>query len=211
MHLVEFLLPDIAPDPADLAGALDDPPAGGILKDIKHTLPELPGPHEEVLKAHPIRKQPEPEEVGVETRALRPDRPEIPRPVRNLDLHDMLDALAVAERVHETADPAYPLRHVDVLGVLALLHELLKPAVDVADGGDHIHHQLILKDEVEVDRLRQHRVLRPERHDYAFWHRSSPLLVTLNGNFSAVLMNVPLKSIFIPVTGIPKRSCSSFS
>jgi len=59
-------------------------------------------------------------------------------------------------------------------------------------------NQLILKDEVEVDRFRQHRVLRPERHDYAFWHRSSPLLVTLNGNFSAVLMNVPLKVDIYP-------------
>jgi hypothetical protein len=39
----------------------------------------------------------------------------------------------------------------------------------------------------------------------------TPLLVTLNGYFSPDLMNVPLKSMLIPVIGIPKRSCVSFS
>ena len=125
------------------------------------------------------------------------------------------DALAVGCPVDETADPAGPLGDIDVFGEFPLLHELLETPVDIPDGRDDIHDLLVLKDEVEVDRLRQDRVLRPERDDDLFAHGLSPFVTVtggwLNGNFTAVRIRVPLKSMFMPRTWMPKRSCISFS
>jgi len=79
-----------------------------------------------------------------------------------------LDTLAVGGAVDETADPADPLGDVDVFGKLPLLDQGLEPAVDIADGGQDLLHLLVLDDQIEMDRFREHRVLRAEGHDYFF-------------------------------------------
>src|SRR5690606_39673634 len=53
-------------------------------------------------------------------------------------------------------------------------NQCLKSSVNISDRGDGFHYSFILEHEVNVDGLRQHRVLWSEGHDYFFGHASSP-------------------------------------
>ena len=115
----------------------------------------------------------------------------------------------------ETADTAGPLGNIDVISIFPLLHEFFETPVDIPDGRDYINNFLIFQHKVKVDRLGKDRVLWPERDDDLLAHGLSPFTIVtggeLNGNLTAVRIRVPLKSIFMPRTWMPKRSCISFS
>ena len=64
-HLLEPLVSDVAPDAADLAGAENDPAAGGRFDDVEHRLAHPPGVHKQTLEANRVRHQAQPEQVAV--------------------------------------------------------------------------------------------------------------------------------------------------
>ena len=114
--------------------------------------------------------------------------------------------------MNETADPAGAFGNVRIFSELPLLDEFLETTMDISDRRDNIDDSFIFKDKIEMDWLREYRVLGPERDDDLLCHSSPPFGAGLpNGYFTVVLMSVPLKSIFIPLTRMPKRSCISFS
>ena len=81
----------------------------------------------------------------------------------HFDVHDRFERDAVAHAVHEAADAADALHDEDHLGGIDPLDHHFQAAVDVADGRDRVDDLLVLEDQVENERLRQDRVLRPER------------------------------------------------
>ena len=91
---------------------------------------------------------------------LGPDQAQPAGPLGHLDVHDLLERDAVAHAVHEAADAADALHDEAHLGVLDPLDHRLEAAVDVADRRDGVDDLLVLEDQVEDDRLGQHRVLR---------------------------------------------------
>ncbi len=80
---------------------------------------------------------------------------------------------AVAHAVHEAADAADALDDEAHLGVLDPLDHHLEAAMDVTDGRDRVHNLLIFEDQVQDERLRQHRMLRAHRN-YGALHDAFP-------------------------------------
>ena len=108
--------------------------------------------------------------MAVDTAHLAPDGAQVSGPGRDLDIHDVLHRLAVAHAVHEAADAADAFRHVYIFGKLFLFNQLFQTSVDEADGGNRFHHLFILQNQIQMDRLRQHRMLRPERDNTSCRH-----------------------------------------
>ena len=158
---------NVAPHAADLARAEDDAAAGGGFDDVQHLLAHAPGVHEQALEAHGVRHQPQPEQVAVEAGELAPDGPQVQRARRHGDVHDRFDRLAIGLAVDEAADAADALGDIDELDVVLLLDQLLQAAMDEADGRARLDDLFVFDHQVEVDRLRQHRVLRAEGDDGA--------------------------------------------
>ncbi len=69
--------------------------------------------------------------------------------------------------MNEAADAANPLGDVDELDVILLLDQFLQPPMDKANGRARLDHFLIFNHQVEMDRLRQNRMLRAKRNDGA--------------------------------------------
>ena len=107
---------------------------------------------------------------------LVPDDAQHLRAVGDLDAHQGLNGLGIAHGMAERADAADSLDDVDELVVVARLDELLKASVHEADLRDGLDDLLVLDHEVQMERLRQHRVLRAERDDGRFSHATPPSL-----------------------------------
>ena len=67
----------------------------------------------------------------------------------------------------EATDAADAFGDIDEFDVVLLLDELFQAAMDEADGRSRFDDFFVFDDEVEVDRLRQHRVLRAKGNDSA--------------------------------------------
>ncbi len=74
-----------------------------------------------------------------------PERTQPASAIGNGEAKEGLDRLAVAHAVHERADAADSLGYMDVVGIVALLHQELEAAVDIAYLRHRAHHLLILE------------------------------------------------------------------
>ena len=113
----------------------------------------------------------------MDTGQLVPDDAQILGALGHLHAHEGLDGLGVAEGVPHGADAADALGNVDELVVVAGLHELLQAAVHEPDLREHVHDGLVLHHQIEVQRLREHRVLGPEGNDGRLAHAILPSLL----------------------------------
>jgi hypothetical protein len=105
--------------------------------------------------------------VALDAGDLRPDEAQPAGSLGHRDVHDAFERNGVAHAVHEAADAADALDHEAHLGVLDPLDHHLESAVDVADRRNCVHDLLVFEDQVQDERLRQHRVLRAHRNDGA--------------------------------------------
>ncbi|OQB34776.1 MAG: hypothetical protein BWY05_01537 [Euryarchaeota archaeon ADurb.Bin165] len=133
---------------------------------------------------------------------FRPYSPEKFGTSWNLHSHDLLNTLAVGCSVDKAAYTTYTLRDEDIILEIPLFDKFFKATVNITDRWNRLHHPLILKDKVKVNRLRKDRMLWPEWHNYLSTHAfppvSSGLLFTTsiwgvpNGWGTLVLIKVPL-------------------
>ena len=166
VHLFENVLDGlgvhVAPHAADFAGAENDAPAGGGFNDIEHLFAHAPRMHEQVFKAHAVGHQPQPEQMAVDAGKFAPDRPQIQRARRHLNVHDGFNGLAIGLSVDETADAANAFGDINEFDVILLFRQFLQSAMDETDGRPRFDDLFVLHDEVEMNRLRQNRMLRAE-------------------------------------------------
>ena len=155
---------------AHLIDRVDDPAAGCFVKHVEDLLTQSPALHKQAFESHGVRQESEPEQMAVDTAHLAPDGAQVSGPGRDLDVHDVLHRLAVAHAVHEAADAAGPLHHIGHLVKILLLHQALQPSVDETDGGNGLDDLLILDDQIQMNGLRQHRVLRSVWYDTSLSH-----------------------------------------
>ena len=159
---------------AHLADGEDDAAAGRFFENIQDRLAKPPAVHEKALEAQRIRAKPEPQEMAVQAGKLMPDRTQVARTARHVDLHQPFDGLRIAPAMPEGADAADTLCDIDELLEIALLDQLFQSAVDVADGRHGADDFLILQLQIQMDRLRQDRMLRAKGNGSEFSHCHPP-------------------------------------
>ena len=164
---------------AHLVDGMDDPAAGGLIEHIEDLLSQPPALHVETFESHGVAQQAEPQQMAVHTAHLHPDGAQIFRPVRHLDIHDLLYGQTVSKAVSAAADPADSLRDIGVLFEISFIYQLLQPSVDESDARDHTDHRLILQHQIQMHRLREHRMLGTERYNTSLCH--IPYSLSLNG------------------------------
>lgn len=112
--------------------------------------------------------------MGMYTRKLMHDRTQVFSARRDLDIHKTLDRLRIAVAMTERTNAADALRNVDVLMDIARLDELFETTMDESDLRKNIDDRFVFNHEVEMDRLRQNRMLGSEWYDLCFRHCYSP-------------------------------------
>ena len=101
--------------------------------------------------------------MAVDTAHFHPYRTEVICPLRHLNAHDFLNRHTVAKSVTAAADAADPLSYITILFKISLLYKFLKSSVDISDTGNRLYHSLILQYQIQMNRLRQYRMLRTKR------------------------------------------------
>ena len=137
--------------------------------------------HEQALKTEGIGQQTQPQKMAVQPGKFTPNRTQIFCAVRHLNIHDVLHRLAVSHAVHEAANAADAFGDINIILKIPFFDQFFQSAVDKADGRNSFHDRFIFQDQVEMDRLRQHRVLRAERDHTSCRHFATPPLAYLNG------------------------------
>ena len=130
--------------------------------------------HEQALEAERIGCKTHPQQMGMYTRKLMHDRTQVFSTRRDLNVHKALDRLCIAIAVTERTNAADALRNVNVLMDIARLDELFETTMDESDLRKNIDDRFVFNHEVEMDRLRQNRMLGSEWNDLCFCHCYSP-------------------------------------
>ena len=147
------------------AGAVVHPVPGHLLQDVHHHFPVAPAVHQQGLETRLVGRHAEPQEVAVDPLQAGHELADGLGPRGRQDLGKLLDTVHVGVGVAVGADAAHPLRQVEVLGVVLLLAGPLDPPVNVPQADRGARHQLAVHGELEVARLLQGGVLRPDGND----------------------------------------------
>ena len=131
----------------------DDPAAGGGVEEVEDFLAQFPALHKQALEAQRVGQQAQPQQVAVDAAHLHPDRAQVGGARRDLDVHQLFQALAVAHAVAKAADAADALGNIDIFFIVLGLDEFFQPAVHKPDAGHRLYDDLVLEHEVEVYRL----------------------------------------------------------
>ena len=105
---------------------------------------------------------------------------------------EALDGARVPPPVTEAADAADPLHDVGHGFVVVRLGQLLQAPVDVPDGGDRADDGLVLELQVQMDRLREGGMLRPEGHYGPLAHQDTSFSGPFQGVLADILKKLPL-------------------
>ena len=162
-ELVEHGFLDVTLYATNLNNREDDSSAGRLLEKVEHAFAQSPTMHEQGFVSECIGGEPKPQDMGVYTGQLMPNDTKIFGAFRYFNAHKALDRLSVAHRMPERANAAYSLSNVDELVIIFRLDQSLETAVHEPNLRHRFQHDLVLDDEVEVQGLRQDRMLRTER------------------------------------------------
>ena len=141
--------------------------------------------HEQAVEPESVRQEAKPQKMAVHPGQFVEHDPQAFRPVRYLNPYEALHGPGVAPAVAEAADPADPLHDVDHVVVVPLLRQLLESAVHVPYRRDGAYDGLVLELQVQMDRLRERRVLGAERDDGSLAHQA-PSFGAASGPFHGV-------------------------
>ena len=157
---------------AHFADRKDYPSAGGLFDDIQNRFTDTPALHEQTLKPQGVGAQSCPQQMAVETGNFVPDGTQVLRPFRNFNFHQAFDGLAVTPAMTERTDAADPFRYIHIFLEAALLYQFFQPPVNIPNGRNRLYNFFVLQLEIEMDRLRQYRMLGTKRYNCTFAHIS---------------------------------------
>ena len=135
-ELADLLVPagrDVERKSADAHRVVGQPRAAVLLEEVEDQLALAERVEEHGHRADVHRVRPEPEAMAGDPLQLGENRPDVMGAARHLELHQLLDRLAVAEVVGRRRDVVHPVGEQDDLRPVAALAQLLDPAVQVAD------------------------------------------------------------------------------
>ena len=155
---------------ADLVNRQNHATAARALKDLENLLAQGPRPIEQRLEAKGIGEQAQPQQVRVNARKLVQNGTDIPHAAGHFDVEHALAGAGIAAAVTHGANTADALGDVAKLVHVTLFSELLESAVHKADLRNCLDNAVVLKHQVQVKRLGQHRVLRAKRNNGAMCH-----------------------------------------
>ena len=108
--------------------------------------------------------------MGVDSAHLAPNGAQIFGSGRHFCAKDLLQGLAIGHAVLKGANAANTLYHILIVMEVPTTGQFFQSPMDKADGGDGLNHLFVLQDQIQMYRLRQHRVLRAKGHDGAISH-----------------------------------------
>ena len=148
--------------PADAGEARREPGARPGLLEVVDALPFLEQPEERCERADVERGGPQPDEVRDDAAHLAGDHPEHLAALGDLDPHQLLRRHGEAHVVRHGREVVHAVGQGNELIVVPVFPLLLEPRVQVADVGDHPHHDLAVKLHDEPQHTMRRRMLRPD-------------------------------------------------
>ena len=130
---------------ADAARRKHDAPAARRLKRVQNFFAAAPRLHEQIFKPKGIGQQAQIEQMAVNAVHFRPNHPQIARPRRDANIHQGLNALTIAPRVHERADAANAFDDIHALLKVFFLRDFFQPAMHVAEHGKRLDDFFVLQ------------------------------------------------------------------
>ena len=100
-----------------------------------------------------------------------PDHAKVSGFFRNLHVHDAFNRLHIAQSVAERTDTAGTLDDIQIFLKIPVRGKSLKSSVNEADVWDRFNNSLILNHKIQMNRFRQHRMLRSERNYTSLSHQ----------------------------------------
>ena len=135
-ELEHLLVPadgDVERQPTDAHRVVGETRAAVLLEQIENQLALAERVQEHRHRADVHRVRAEPQAVARDPLQLAQRHPDVPRAPRHLELHQLLDRLAVADVVGRCRDVIHAIGQQDDLRPVAVLAELLDAAMEIAD------------------------------------------------------------------------------
>ena len=153
-------------DAADPHVVRGEPRAAGHLEQVEDALALAEHVHQRRLpRARVVDERAVGHRVAGDALQLGEDHAQVRRPLRHLDAGEELDGEAVAEVAAHGGEVVGAVGEGDVLGVGALLGELLHRAVEVADDHVHVLDALAVHDDAQAEHAVRRGVLGPDVED----------------------------------------------
>jgi len=159
-HLLVPARRQILREPADAHRVVREAGAAELLEEIQNQLALAERVQEHRHRADVHRVRAHPEAVARDALQLAQDGADVARTPRDLDRHQLLDRLAVADVVGGGRDVVHPVGEQDDLRPVAVLAELFDAAMQIPDHDVGVDHLLAIQAQHHAEHTVRARVLR---------------------------------------------------